>query len=315
VIAASTTGQGAYTVADPRLGREAPFNDVYRVVRWDRGTRARSPPAGRPSAGGQSVADPRVASKREGGEFSSARHYGVVRWDRRRQPDGDGHASHDNGAHSVADPRDPREKCCPWIWSLDGTRHRPLTTLELAALQGYPLDQILQLELGGSDSVRREHIGNGVPVATAQAIASTMLGTLLLAAAGQTFALSVGADLGRPPHGARAVGGDAVTPSTAGDRMNGAQLIADERRRQVLVEGWSPEHDDGHADGELAAVAAGLALDGFARLDNPAFGGPWDPWHLIAKHRGNRIRQLVIAGALIAAEIDRLERQAGGPRG
>ncbi|HYD02588.1 MAG TPA: DNA cytosine methyltransferase [Phycisphaerales bacterium] len=181
VIGASSTGEGAFVVADPRLGRVA-YNDILRVVRWDEGAVAVT------SSGMQSVADPRLGCKSEDGEYASARHYGVLGWNE-ASPAVTGSARHDNGAHSVADPRprDPGERCCPWIWSLDGTRHRPLTTLELAALQGYP---VRDLVLGGSDSVRREHIGNSVPVATAEAIASTMLQTLLMASAGQGFALS-----------------------------------------------------------------------------------------------------------------------------
>jgi site-specific DNA-cytosine methylase len=185
---AVTSGRGVPTIADPRLAREKPFNDVFRVVRWDEAAGAITA-GGTPSAGGQAIADPRVASKREDGEFASARHYGVLRWN---EASGTitGSASHDNGAHSVADPRDPREKCAPWIWSLDGTRHRPLTTLDLIALQGFPPEDILGLRLGGSDAVIREHVGNAVPVASAEGIGSTMLHTLLLARLGQSFALS-----------------------------------------------------------------------------------------------------------------------------
>jgi site-specific DNA-cytosine methylase len=188
VTCQAAPGAGPFTVADVSTSKCAPYNDVWRVVRWDEGAHAVTT-GGTPSAGGQSVADPRVGCKAEDGAFGSARHYGVLRWDE-SSPAVTGSASHDNGAHSVADPRNPKQKCCPWIWSPDGTRHRPFTTLELAALQGYPLDRILELELGGSDSVRREHIGNGVPVPTAAAIASTMLHTLLLQAAGQSFVLS-----------------------------------------------------------------------------------------------------------------------------
>lgn len=188
VIAGSSTGQGALTVADPR--EPTRFNNVYRVVRWDESAGAITCGA-TPSAGGQSVADPRVGSKSEAGEFVSARHYGVLQWDE-TSPAVTGSACHDNGAHSVADPRppEPHEKCNPWIWSLDGMRHRPFTTLDLIALQGFPLETILDLVLGGTDSNRREHVGNGVPIPTAQAIASTMLSTLLLARLGQTFTLS-----------------------------------------------------------------------------------------------------------------------------
>lgn len=189
VTSEAAPGAGGFSVADPRVDTERqPFNDVWRVVRWDEAAGAVTA-GGTPSAGGQSVADPRLACKTEGEDFGSARHYGVLRWTD-TSPTITGAQSHDNSASSVADPRAPSEKCAPWIVSLDGTRHRPFTTLELAALQGYPLDGILTLQLGGSDSKRREHIGNGVPVPTAEAIASTMLHTLLLAAAGQSFTLS-----------------------------------------------------------------------------------------------------------------------------
>lgn len=186
VIAGSTTGQGAFVVADPRLPTR--FNDVYRVVHWDAAAQAVTT-GGQPSAGGQAIADPRVCSKTETGAFASARYYGILAWNE-TSPTITGSACHDNGAHSVADPRPPTERGNWWIWSTDGTRHRPFSTLELAALQGYPVEEILGLQLGGSDSQIREHIGNAVPLTTAQAIGSTMLGTLLLAELGQGFQLS-----------------------------------------------------------------------------------------------------------------------------
>lgn len=78
----------------------------------------------------------------------------------------------------------------------------------------------------------------------------------------------------------------------------GAGLIAAERQRQISEEGWTPEHDDEHGDGYLAVAAAHLCQ----RTS--------DRWGLYAKHQHDRQRQLVIAGALIAAEIDRLARTA-----
>ena len=107
----------------------------------------------------------------------------------------------------------------------------------------------------------------------------------------------------------------------------GADLIAGERRRQVEEEGWTPEHDDRHTDRDLAVVAAALAIDGTdyfieARDDGGVLcAGGSDRWGLVAKfgycgERPDRIRALTIAGALIAAEIDReLRRQAGGGEG
>ncbi|MFY0100080.1 hypothetical protein ABTQ08_21690, partial [Acinetobacter baumannii] len=63
-------------------------------------------------------------------------------------------------------------------------------TLELAALQSL-VDPEEMLELDGlSDQAWRERIGNAVPPAAAEAIASEMGRTLLLAWSGETFQLS-----------------------------------------------------------------------------------------------------------------------------
>ena len=82
--------------------------------------------------------------------------------------------------------------------------------------------------------------------------------------------------------------------------MTGAELIAAERLRQIVVEGWTPEHDDGHATDDLAEAAAAYLLN-----DETLF--PWPDWW---KPGDDPIRRLVKAGALIAAEIDRLQRRA-----
>jgi hypothetical protein len=98
--------------------------------------------------------------------------------------------------------------------------------------------------------------------------------------------------------------------------MNGAELITQERQRQIDAEGYTPEHDDEHTYGTLAVVAATLACDGTDAVvvDQLGRGTADDPWGLLSKHGyqagGDEIHSLVIAGALIAAEIDRLQRQA-----
>ena len=70
------------------------------------------------------------------------------------------------------------------------TWHRPFTTFELAGLQSL-VEPEEQLELDGlSDAAWRERIGNAVPPDAAEAIASTMGTTLLLAWSGQGFMLS-----------------------------------------------------------------------------------------------------------------------------
>ena len=83
--------------------------------------------------------------------------------------------------------------------------------------------------------------------------------------------------------------------------MNGAELIAAERLRHTEVEGWTPEHDDEHTDGELASAAAAYIFP-----DGHDHFWPWDEsWW---KPSDDPIRNLAKAGALIAAEIDRLQR-------
>lgn len=83
----------------------------------------------------------------------------------------------------------------------------------------------------------------------------------------------------------------------------GVREIAAERQRQIEAEGWTPEHDDAHRDHSLAGAAACYALG--SKLNWPA---SWDDrWW---KPSENRRRNLVKAGALIAAEIDRLDRAA-----
>jgi len=82
----------------------------------------------------------------------------------------------------------------------------------------------------------------------------------------------------------------------------GIELIAEERQRQIESEGWSSQHDSfEHEDGSLAIAGACYAL---GDPTPPAFW-PWNYkwWKPTPK---NRIRELQKAGALIAAEIDRL---------
>jgi hypothetical protein len=84
----------------------------------------------------------------------------------------------------------PADRLVAVIRALDGSWHRPFTTLELAALQGL-VDPEERLELDGlSDQAWRERIGNAVPPKTATAIAGVMGTTLLLAWSGESFSMS-----------------------------------------------------------------------------------------------------------------------------
>ena len=92
--------------------------------------------------------------------------------------------------------------------------------------------------------------------------------------------------------------------------MTGVESIAAERKRQVEAEGWTPEHDDEHRNGEIAEAAAGYLV--FGNRGNWAYDGvpPSWPWHPSCWKPKDRRADLVRAGALIAAEIDRLDRMA-----
>lgn len=220
-------GQGAYCIADPRHSGPAKHSNEFRIVPWDRSSMAVTSahgtgqgvadprggadpdalhgkyhitPWNTPSRtviagnanGAFAVADPRSGIQRgKGDNYLTAGHYGVMPWN---EPAGavSAAAGHDNGRWSVADPRMPAstDKMVCRIQALDGTWHRPFTTLELAALQSL-FDPEERFELDGlSDQAWRERIGNAVPSDAACAIAGVMGTTLLLAWSGETFMLS-----------------------------------------------------------------------------------------------------------------------------
>jgi hypothetical protein len=93
-------------------------------------------------------------------------------------------------------------------------------------------------------------------------------------------------------------------------QADAARDVLAERQRQISVEGWTPEHDDAHSGGELADAAACYALwGGGINPGNWREFWPWAPEWL--KHSEPR-RMLVKAGALILAEIERIDRSAQG---
>ena len=102
--------------------------------------------------------------------------------------------------------------------------------------------------------------------------------------------------------------------------MSGSELITAERERQIDAFDWTPEHDDGHIGCELLDAAicyAGMARSQILDSDEGAEaqiglmeGWPFEPeWW---KPNSNPVRNLVKAGAFIAAEIDRLQRASSG---
>ncbi|MCV6567519.1 hypothetical protein [Pseudomonas aeruginosa] len=78
-----------------------------------------------------------------------------------------------------------------------------------------------------------------------------------------------------------------------------------ERRRQITAEGWTPEHDDLYCAAELPRAAAAYILNG-ANDEAPAIWPFVTKWWKPRDARSNYVR----AGALILAEIERLDRAA-----
>jgi hypothetical protein len=96
------------------------------------------------------------------------------------------------------------------------------------------------------------------------------------------------------------------------------ELIAEERARQLTAEGYTHAHDDEHTHGQIAAAA-------LCYTDAHLVALTWHPSHHEEKWtqvmmdrwpwgeeyfqpRADPIKNLVKAGALIAAEIERLQR-------
>jgi hypothetical protein len=105
--------------------------------------------------------------------------------------------------------------------------------------------------------------------------------------------------------------------------------IAAERKRQIEKEGWSIEHDDDHDDGSLAKAAGCYALhaggvkDIVGKLEDHGTGVRGRTLEKIPRHwpwsaawwkpKRNPRKDLVRAGALIVAEIERLDRATPQP--
>lgn len=88
--------------------------------------------------------------------------------------------------------------------------------------------------------------------------------------------------------------------------QTGAWDIYEERLRQVTEEGFSSKHDDQWDAEELVQAAKVYIDENYPFYDAPMWPYRWDrKWHKPSK---DPIRNLIKAGALIAAEIDRLRR-------
>lgn len=83
--------------------------------------------------------------------------------------------------------------------------------------------------------------------------------------------------------------------------------IARERDRQVIVEGFTPESNDRYEPGVLARAAACYALAGFGFTTHAELKKMW-PFDAEQWKPTDPRRDLEKAGALIAAEIEHIDR-------
>lgn len=143
IIGKGTIHNGPWQIGDPRLTC-TPRRGTLRVEEWAKPSHVVI--GGSRAFKGQSIADPRVPT-------------------------------------IVGGPIDLDPKARPThliIRAADGTWHRPMTTLELAALQGFPMKvngDWLKFD-GRSHEAWRQRIGNAVPPPAAEAIALTCKRTL-----------------------------------------------------------------------------------------------------------------------------------------
>ncbi|MFN3200070.1 MAG: hypothetical protein ACE366_16860 [Bradymonadia bacterium] len=107
----------------------------------------------------------------------------------------------------------------------------------------------------------------------------------------------------------------------------GAERIAIERHRQLTAEGWTHQHDAKHTGHEITLAAIAYAASALPNgnavilakpgehgrrlyLDPFPWDSSWDKRPTGSSSIREKIRALEKAGALLAAEIDRLKAQA-----
>ncbi len=111
-----------------------------------------------------------------------------------------------------------------------------------------------------------------------------------------------------------------ATPSRQPPMAGLVDAIA-ERVRQIEAEGWTAEHDDSHAEGEMARAAAAYCLGQYEMTGRVQDGKRfllwrsvlW-PWSKEWWKPKTRREDLIRAAALIVAEIERLDRNDGGDK-
>ena len=185
ITGASHVGSGRACVSDVRMSGNL-RRGVLHLAEWNKPARSVIGAQTTHSGGVGAIADPRLTCKTMRNTT-----FGVQEWG---EPSKTVHGSLDihSGPAAIQDIRLPEMNeqldPPPIIIALDGTWHRPLTTFELAMLQGFPTymaDGSLLKLAGRSDSRWRERIGNAVPPPSARAIAGQALLCLLANATAQ----------------------------------------------------------------------------------------------------------------------------------
>lgn len=188
-VTGARLGSGGLAISDPRVNKwNGKYPGTYKVIDW------RSPAntiTGQTDiqTGALSISDPRLNCSPRNGT------YGVLEWSSPGGTitSGDVHS----GSSAVSDPRipDDYERGTWIIISLDGTRHRALTTFELAMLQGMPqhMRDGRPFELVGvtSDKKAREYIGNLVPPPSAKAWIEEIGAAIICSRKGMGFRISM----------------------------------------------------------------------------------------------------------------------------
>ena len=95
--------------------------------------------------------------------------------------------------------------------------------------------------------------------------------------------------------------------------MTGAELIKEERERQIKEEDYNATHDSFHNVDEFVKAAVSYSIiDLKDSQENYAYA--WWPWEGTSWKPKDRLRNLVRAGALIAAAIDKLNKDNNNDR-
>jgi|CXWL01.1.fsa_nt_gi site-specific DNA-cytosine methylase len=182
VTGAASHNNGRWSIADPRPAYQGEYGQL-RVMPWE-GPASTVTSRGTPGEGPMAISDPRIEGVRHNNVLR------VARWDE-ASPAVTAGSTPTSGGVCIADPR---ARGVAVILALDGTWHRPMTVLERAALQGLLEGDDGRAEFeaatAGVSSTRvSEWVGNAIPPPAMAATLRAAGVALLLARAGETFAL------------------------------------------------------------------------------------------------------------------------------